>query len=76
MTTTVTVQSHNYPVLVTQLDRYWDPETKKMTNIWVETSSEVLWPKDGQRLFYCTTSREVRAVDLEYDDPRVNVRPE
>jgi len=59
MTTTIKVTSHNYPALVETFD------------LGKKTTEEVLRPEDGERTFYCTTSRELRITDLEYDDPRV-----
>jgi len=57
MTSTITVQSHNLPVQVETFDNG------------VLTDSKVLLPEDGEVKFYCTTTREVRVTDLEYDDP-------
>ena len=55
MTTTITVQSHNYPVRVELLDSG------------VVTHAETLWPEDGVRTYYVTTTRLLRAIDLEYE---------
>jgi hypothetical protein len=62
MTTTIKVISHNYPAKVEVVDRRDERDTR------VET--RVLFPEDGEQTFYCTTSRELRITDLEYDDPR------
>jgi hypothetical protein len=60
MTTTITVQSHNFPALVTVVDEYAGAKT---------VADEVLlWPEDGVRTFHCTTSRTVRVVDLTYEE--------
>ncbi len=63
MTTTIKVTSHNYPALVETFDN------GKLV------SSQVLTPKDGETVLYCTTVRELRITDLEYNDPRVPVEP-
>jgi hypothetical protein len=67
MTTTVTVQSHNYPVHVQVLD-HWKDENDKPHAHTVE--DRILWPEDGVVMFYSTTTRSVRAVDLDYEDER------
>jgi hypothetical protein len=67
MTTTVKVTSHNYPALVTAVDRYAAPETR--------TQLAVLHPEDGEQSFYCTTTRTLEIVDLECDDPRAEKKP-
>jgi hypothetical protein len=61
MTTTIKVTSHNYPARVEIVDKCNDRE------IVVET--RVLTPEDGEVQFYCTTTRQLRITDLEYDDP-------
>jgi hypothetical protein len=65
MTTTVTVTSHNYPVLVETVDRTQTPDGEH-----VSRSTRVLWPEDGAVGLYSTTSRSIFVRDLEYDDPR------
>jgi hypothetical protein len=62
MTTTIKVTSHNYPALVTAVDRY--------TATTARTQLAVLHPEDGEQIFHCTTTRTLEIVDLEYDDPR------
>ncbi len=59
MTTTIKVTSHNYPALVEIFD---NGEKSDYT---------VLTPEDGERSFYCTTTRQLRITDLNYDDPAV-----
>ena len=59
MTTTIKVTSHNYPARIETLDLGKVVETR------------ILIPEDGEVTLYCTTSRELRIVDLEYDDPAV-----
>lgn len=59
MTTTIKVTSHNYPALVETFDSG------------EKTDYTVLTPEDGERSFYCTTSRQLRITDLNYDDPAV-----
>lgn len=63
MTTNIKVQSHNYPAMVQVIDTF---EGKSIT---VET--RILFPEDGEVLFYCTTTRQVRVTDLECEDARV-----
>ena len=70
MTTTIKVQSHNYPALVETFERGWDAEQNRPADL-RKRDSRVLTPADGEQSFYCTTSMELRVVDLEYDDPRV-----
>lgn len=59
MTTTIKVTSHNYPARVETLDG------GKVS------SARILTPEDGEVTLYCTTTRELRITDLEYDDPAV-----
>ena len=63
MTTTIKVTSHNHPARVEVVDHYSDGSKVADTRI--------LTPEDGEHSFYCTTTREVRVTDLEYDDPAV-----
>lgn len=65
MTTTIKVISHNYPALVQTIDRSVEGKHERFT-----VQERVLLPEDGEQIFYCTTSRELRITDLEYDDPR------
>ena len=53
MTTTIKITSHNHPAHVSVIDGG------------VVTSSRCLTPEDGEVSFYCTTSREIRVIDLE-----------
>lgn len=53
MTTTVKVTSHNYPARVETFDN-----STKVGEI-------VLTPEDGEKSFYCTTTRELRITDIE-----------
>lgn len=62
MTTTVTVQSHNYPALIETFDSGQ------------KTGEKVIGPSDGVVTFHCTTTRELRVTDLEYEDARVPER--
>ena len=71
MTTTIKVQSHNYPALVETFVRGWNAEQNKPDEFLRKSDARVLKPADGEQSFYCTTSMEIRVVDLEYDDPRV-----
>jgi len=64
MTTTIKVTSHNYPARVETIDTYGD-------NPSIMVDARILTPEDGEQTFYCTTSRELRITDLEYDDPLV-----
>jgi hypothetical protein len=66
MTTTIKVTSHNYPAHVTVIDRVQGAEGP--TDAVAE--ERVLKPEDSEQTFYCTTSRRLEIVDLEYDDPR------
>jgi hypothetical protein len=59
MTTTITVQSHNYPARVRTVDR-WEGN--------VRADDLVLRPEDGVRTFHCTTTRTIEVVDLEYGE--------
>lgn len=59
MTTSVKVLSHNYPARVETYDQ------GKLT------SERIVLAGDGDVDIYCTTSRELRIVDLEYDHPAV-----
>ena len=70
MTTNVKVQSHNYPVLVQMWDQRWDSEAAKFCTAFNLVDSRVLWPEHGEIVFYCTTTRTITLVDLDYDDPR------
>jgi hypothetical protein len=74
MTTTIKVTSHNYPALVETFERGWDAEQNRPADL-RKRDSRVLTPADGEQSFYCTTSMELRVVDLEYDDPRVPAPP-
>lgn len=53
MTTTIKITSHNYPARVLTLDGG------------VITSDRLLHPEDGEQSFYCTTTREIRVVDID-----------
>lgn len=55
MTTTIKVTSHNFPALV----EIFDNGNK--------SSYAVLTPEDGEQTFYCTTTRQLRITDLEYN---------
>ena len=70
MTTTVKVQSHNYPVLVQVWDYRWDPEASLLDRTFRLADSRVLWPEHGEVSFYVTTARTIALIDLEYNDPR------
>lgn len=59
MTTTVKIMSHNYPALV---------ETFDNGN---KTDYRVILAEDGEQTFHCTTTRQLRITDLEYNDPAV-----
>jgi len=62
MTTAVKIQSHNFPVRVRVLDvdPAGEPDTLKVTE------ERVLTPEDGEVTFYCTTTRKIEAVDIDY----------
>jgi len=62
MTTTVKVLSHNYPVLVRTRDKMSDREV---------VNEQVFTAESGEQLLYCTTTRTLEIVDLDYNDPRV-----
>lgn len=53
MTTTIKVQAHNYPARVQTYDSGR------------QVDACVLNPEDGERSFYCTTTRELRIMDVE-----------
>lgn len=55
MTTAIKVTSHNYPALVETFDNG------------SKTDYRVLTPEDGEQTFYCTTTRQLRITDLEYE---------
>lgn len=59
MTTTIKVQSHNYPARVETFDN------GQVSSVMIVT------PEKGEVTLYCTTTRELRITDLEYDDPAV-----
>lgn len=61
MTTTIKVTSHNYPARVEVFDG----------GKWQPSMNRIITPEDGEQVFYCTTTRELRITDLEYDDPAV-----
>jgi hypothetical protein len=62
MTTTITVQSHNYPARVRVLDQVaGEPDE------FTVSEERVLRPEDGVQTFYCTTSRKIEVQDIEYD---------
>jgi len=63
MTTTIKVTSHNYPARVEIVDHYAERDSV------VET--RILVPEDGEQSFHCTTTRELRITDLDYNDPAV-----
>lgn len=65
MTTTIKVTSHNYPARVTTTDRGENADGSPYQN----SSTRILRPADGEQQFYCTTSRTIEVVDLEYDAP-------
>ena len=75
MTTTIKITSHKYPALVEKFSRGWDAEQNKLSADLRKSDSRVLTPADGEQIFCCTTSMELRVVDLEYDDPRVPAPP-
>lgn len=59
MTTTIKVISRNYPARVETVDN------GKVSDV------KILTPEDGEVSLYCTTTRELRITDLEYDHPAV-----
>jgi hypothetical protein len=59
MTTTIKVTSHNYPALVEVFDNG------------NKSHYQVILAEDGEQTFYCTTTRQLRITDLEYEDPAV-----
>ncbi len=62
MTTTIKVTSHNYPAQVVTYD------------LGKKVGEQILTPEDGEQTFHCTTTRELRITDIEYNDPRVPVK--
>lgn len=58
MTTTIVVTSHNYPALIETFDNG------------TKVDQKVITPEDGAQSFHCTTTRELRITDIEYDDER------
>lgn len=71
MTSSIKVRSHNHPVLVTVCDEIDG-------NRAVASQEVCLWPEDGERAFYTTTTRFLRIIDLSYDEAaeRGFVRPQ
>jgi hypothetical protein len=66
MTTTITVKSHNYPALVQVYDTtHCPPEQATLV------SEHLIEATDGEVHFYCTTMRELRITDVEFDHPMV-----
>lgn len=59
MTTTIKVTSHNYPALVETFDN-----GNKVDYV-------ILTPESGEVSFHCTTTRQLRITDLDYNDPAV-----
>lgn len=59
MTTTIKITSHNYPAMVETVD------SGKVTD------TRILLNTDGEQTLYCTTTRELRITDLDYEDARV-----
>lgn len=57
MTTSIKVTSHNHPALVETFDNG------------EKTNYRVLTPEDGEVEFYCTTTRQLKIIDLDYGDP-------
>lgn len=73
MTSSVKVQSHNYPVLVRTLDRdpiQTEPDSAPPQGNYRITREDILRPEDGEKMYHCTTTRVITVTDLEYDDPR------
>lgn len=71
MTSTVRVQAHNYPVMVTAVDQYVDGDGDPVET---RTVLAVLQEGDGERTFHCHLTRTIECVDLEHDDPRVPLK--
>lgn len=63
MTTTIKVTSHNYPARVETIDDFGNSPPS--------VQRRIITPEDGEVVLYCTTTRELRITDLEYDDPAV-----
>ncbi len=59
MTTTIKVTSHNYPARIEIVD------SGNVVGVDIKT------PEDGESTYHCTTTREIRITDLEYDHPAV-----
>lgn len=74
MTSSVKVQSHNFPVLVQTLRV--TPAMDGAAELEEVSSEQILWPEDGEMRTFVTTTQGLRILDLEPDDPRVNVKPE
>jgi hypothetical protein len=69
MTTNVIVQPHSHDVMVEVWDREYDHETNKVSETFKRTSEQLVRIGESET-FYSTTTREIRIVDLEQDDPR------
>lgn len=70
MTTNVVVHPHSHDVLVETWDRQYDAETRGLGDF-KKTSDRVVKIGEGET-FYSTTTREIRVVDLEMNDPRLH----
>lgn len=68
MTTNIDVRPHSHDVLVETWDRTWDPDTSSLGEF-KKTHEQLVEVGKGET-FYSTTTREIRSVDLERDDPR------
>jgi hypothetical protein len=52
------------------------PATDGAAELEEVSSEQILWPEDGEMRTFVTTTQGLRILDLEHDDPRVNVKPE
>ena len=67
MTSTITIKSHNFPVLLTTTDITVEVDgTRTYTQ-----RDQVILSTDPEVQVYCTTHRGLQISDLEYDDPLV-----
>ena len=67
MTSTVKIISHNDPVRVEFWERHWDHEKGELQADFnkLDVPPTIVRPEDGECTFHCTTTRELRIVDLK-----------
>lgn len=69
MTTNVVVQPHSHDVMVETWDRAYDRNANRVSDEFTKTHQQLVRIGEGET-FHATTTREIRVVDLEHDDPR------